>query len=176
MLARPKMSRIEWKKIEIGAWQSWKFHMSLQSWKCLTRFLPRQSRSNRVAILATAYPPIHFVVLSALASSIVLAFLLETDQEVLRFLDALQLRLLFTILIGVFSALAALVVDLADPFRGAYRITPTVAQLFPLRAAFDYDVCSKQGDLDDARSRGGESDHDAAAARVLDRQHRPRCY
>ena len=109
--------------------------------------------------------------LGALASSIVLAFLLETDQEVLRFLDALQLRLLFTILIGVFSALAALVVDLADPFRGAYRITPTVAQLFPLRAAFDYDVCSKQGDLDDARSRDGEGD-----ARVLDRQQRPRGY
>ena len=32
MIARPKMSQIEWKTTEIRAWQSW---------KCLTRFLPR---------------------------------------------------------------------------------------------------------------------------------------
>ena len=109
-------------------------------------------RATRLAVLSTAYPPIHFVVLGALASSIVVAFLLESDQEVLRFLDALQLRLLFTILIGVFAALAALVVDLADPFRGAYRITPTVAQLFPLREAFVADVCAQQGAADADRA------------------------
>ena len=114
------------------------------------------SRASRLAVLSTAYPPIHFVVLGALASSIVVAFLLESDQEVLRFLDALQLRLLFTILVGVFSALAALVVDLADPFRGAYRITPTVAQLFPLREAFVADVCAQQDAADSDRADRAE--------------------
>ena len=113
-------------------------------------------RATRLAVLSTAYPPIHFVVLGALASSIVVAFLLESDQEVLRFLDALQLRLLFTILIGVFAALAALVVDLADPFRGAYRITPTVAQLFPLREAFVADVCAQQDAADSDRADRAE--------------------
>ena len=54
--------------------------------------------------------------------------------------------------VGVFAALAALVVDLADPFRGAYRITPTVAQLFPLREAFVADVCAQQGAADADRA------------------------
>ena len=99
--------------------------------------------------LRRRYPPIHYAILGALASSIVLAFLLESDQEVLRFLDALQLRILFTILVGVFSGVTSLVVDLADPFRGAYRITSTVAQFFPLREALIGDVACKRSALDD---------------------------
>ena len=106
--------------------------------------------------LRRRYPPIHYAILGALASSIVLAFLLESDQEVLRFLDALQLRILFTILVGVFSGVTSLVVDLADPFRGAYRITPTVAQLFPLREAFVADVCAQQDAADSDRADRAE--------------------
>lgn len=113
------------------------------------------TRAARIAQLATAYPPIHYAILGTLASSIVLAFLLESDQEVLRFLDALQLRLLFTILVGVFSGVTSLVVDLADPFRGAYRITDTVAQLFPLREALVADVLAKQAALDAGEAPGG---------------------
>ena len=78
-----------------------------------------------------------------------LAYLVETDQEVLQFLSSLQLRLLFTILIGVFSGVGSVVTDIADPFRGAYRITPTVAQFFPLREALICDVACKRTALDD---------------------------
>ena len=63
-----------------------------------------------------------------------------------RVVGARQLRVLFTMLIGVFSALGALLTDLADPFRGAYRITPTAAQLFPLRQGLAQDVCSRSVD------------------------------
>ena len=38
MIARPKVSQIEWKTIELGAWQSWKF---------LTLFLPRRGTGAR---------------------------------------------------------------------------------------------------------------------------------
>ena len=58
-------------------------------------------------------------------------------------------RLLFTILIGVFSGVGSVVTDIADPFRGAYRITPTVAQFFPLREALICDVACKRTALDD---------------------------
>ena len=65
-----------------------------------------------------AYPAVHYAVLTAIAASIVLAYLVETDQEVLQFLSSLQLRLLFTILIGVFSGVGSVVTDIADRFEG----------------------------------------------------------
>ena len=102
----------------------------------------------RLAHLATTYPAVHYAVLTAIAASIVLAYLVETDQEVLQFLSSLQLRLLFTILIGVFSGVGSVVTDIADPFRGAYRITSTVAQFFPLREALVADVACKRSALD----------------------------
>ena len=109
-----------------------------------------ERRSARLAHLATTYPAVHYAVLTAIAASIVLAYLVETDQEVLQFLSSLQLRLLFTILIGVFSGVGSVVTDIADPFRGAYRITSTVAQFFPLREALIGDVACKRAALDDA--------------------------
>ena len=108
-----------------------------------------ERRSARLAHLATTYPAVHYAVLTAIAASIVLAYLVETDQEVLQFLSSLQLRLLFTILIGVFSGVGSVVTDIADPFRGAYRITSTVAQFFPLREALIGDVACKRSALDD---------------------------
>ena len=48
-------------------------------------------------------------------------------------------------LIGVFSGVASVIVDISDPFRGQYRITPTVAQLFPLREAL-VDDCRRFSD------------------------------
>ncbi|KAJ1444747.1 hypothetical protein M885DRAFT_626835 [Pelagophyceae sp. CCMP2097] len=115
-------------------------------------------RASRLAGLTTAYPAIHFGVLGTCAGSIVFAFLIESDQEVLKFLDALQLRLLFSMLIGTFASLSALVIDLSDPYRGAYRITPTVAQLFPLRQQLAFDAGNRQAAQ---RKREGAS-HEAA--------------
>lgn len=102
-------------------------------------------RAGRLTLLASSYPPTQFFVLAFGSLSIVVAFLLESDQEVLRFLDAIQLRLLFSILVGVFSGLAAVVIDLADITRGTFRITTVVAQFFALRDLLTYDLCCLDG-------------------------------
>merc|ERR1711924_34322 len=82
-------------------------------------------RSERLSLLQTPFPVVHWIILSTLAASILLAFLFETDDLQLRFefIDELQLRYLFTVLVGVFAALASLCADLAYPFRGSFRIT-----------------------------------------------------
>ena len=59
------------------------------------------------------------------------------DNAALQFLNSFRLRLLFTVLIGVASAVASLCIDLNDPFRGNFRITPSVDQLFVIRDALE---------------------------------------
>lgn len=109
-------------------------------------------RSARLADQAATYPAIHYAVLALTALSIIVSFLLESDQEVLRFLDAIQLRLLFAILVGCFSGLAALIIDLSDLNKGGFRITPTFAQLFAVRDNLDFDLCLKEAGVDPLRT------------------------
>jgi len=59
--------------------------------------------------------------------------LIESDQAILAFLDEAELKLLFTMLIGVFSASAVLIYDLSEPFIGQYQIRPTIGQLRIIR-------------------------------------------
>ena len=94
-------------------------------------------RSTRLAEIQTSYPAVHWAILILLGFSIFVNFLIESDQAALQFLDSLRLRLLFTILSGVGAAVAALCVDLNDPFRGNFRITPSADQLYILRAALE---------------------------------------
>ena len=89
-------------------------------------------RSDRLAALLGGFPPIHWFVLGQLALSIVLAFLIESNQEVLQFLNSLQLRILFALLIAVCSGTSALCVDLADPFRGRFSIITAAQQVADL--------------------------------------------
>jgi hypothetical protein len=96
-------------------------------------------RSARLSALQAGFPPIHFAVLGTLGFSIITVFLMETDQETLAFLSAVQLKILFSILVGVFTSMAVLISDLQDPFRGSYLITPTIAQLFVIREAMTVD-------------------------------------
>lgn len=90
-------------------------------------------RSQRLAELQTSYPTVYWAILTLLSTSIVVDFLIESDQAALQFLESFQLRLLFTILIGVFSATFSLCVDLNDPFRGNFRITASADQLYVIR-------------------------------------------
>jgi hypothetical protein len=93
-------------------------------------------RSQRISSLQSTFPALHFVILTVLAASICGAFLLETNQDILIFLNAVQLKLLWAMLVGVFSALGTVCYDLADPFRGSYQISKsTVAQLYTIRSA-----------------------------------------
>jgi len=92
-------------------------------------------RSSRITALQSTYPSLHYGILSLLASSICLAFLLETNQELLIFLNAIQLRILWTMLIGSISALSVVCWDLSFPFTGSYVISNAVDQLKTIRDA-----------------------------------------
>jgi hypothetical protein len=83
----------------------------------LTRL--RRERSMRLSALQSTYPALHYVILSLLGGSICIVFLMETNQELLIFLSAIQLRILWSMLIGTYSALAVVNYDMRDPFRGS---------------------------------------------------------
>ena len=72
--------------------------------------------------------------LTLCALSILTAFLIESDQEVLRFLDSIQICILWTMLTGVFVAIGALMLDLGEPFRGSFRVDSSTYQLVVMRA------------------------------------------
>ena len=79
--------------------------------------------------------------------------MIESDQAALQFLDSVRLRILFTILSGVGAAVAAVCVDLNDPFRGNFQISSSVEQLYIvqklLEEDYDYDYCSPEPSRDD---------------------------
>lgn len=105
-------------------------------------------RSDRVALVLSVFPAIHWVVLIALSVFICITFLLESNQSVNQYLNSIQLRSLFAMLVGVFSATATLCYDLADPFTGSFSIETASTQLGDLQ------ICLQE-DLREARSECG---------------------
>lgn len=95
-----------------------------EQYDALTRL--RAERSIRLSALQSTYPTLHYVILTLLAGSICTTFLMETNQELLIFLSAIQLRILWAMLIGTFSSLAVVNYDLRDPFRGSCKYLFTV--------------------------------------------------
>jgi hypothetical protein len=91
-------------------------------------------------MLLSVFPVIHWGVLIALCLSICFTFLLNSNQQVLQYLNSVQLRALFAILVGVFSGTATLCINLADPFRGSFSIAEAAAQLGDLRLCLKKDV------------------------------------
>jgi len=104
-----------------------------ESYDALTRL--RHERSVRLSALQSTYPMLHYVILGLLAGSICTVFLMETNQELLIFLSAIQLRILWSMLIGTFSALAVVNYDMRDPFRGSYNVAISVDQFYTIREA-----------------------------------------
>lgn len=98
----------------------------------LTRL--RRERSMRLSALQSTYPALHYVILSLLGGSICVVFLMETNQELLIFLSAIQLRILWSMLIGTYSALAVVNYDMRDPFRGSCKFRRFLFQFhyFPI--------------------------------------------
>lgn len=90
-------------------------------------------RSARITAIQSTFPVLHYGILALLAFSICIAFLLETDQELLMFLNSEQLRILWTMLIGTISALSIVCWDLSFPFTGSYIISNAVDQLKTIR-------------------------------------------
>ena len=95
------------------------------------------SRSQRLAMLTTTFPRVHWIALTLLGISVIFGFLLAADQQTLLFLAPVQLRLLFAVLVGALSATACICTDLNDPFRGAFQITPSSQQLYLIREVID---------------------------------------
>lgn len=102
-----------------------------ESYDALTRL--RHERSTRLSALQSTYPALHYVILALLAGSICTVFLMETNQELMIFLSAIQLRILWSMLIGTFSALAVVNYDMRDPFQGSYNVAISVDQFYSIR-------------------------------------------
>jgi Protein of unknown function (DUF4239) len=93
----------------------------------------REQRVNRITALQSIYPPMHYAILLVLALAECVAFLIETDQELLVFLNAVQLKLLWSMLVGTFVACFAVFIDLCTPFSGSYQISASVDQLHMIK-------------------------------------------
>ncbi|KAL9187986.1 hypothetical protein ACHAXT_006364 [Thalassiosira profunda] len=102
-----------------------------ETYDALTRL--RHERSVRLSALQSTYPPLHYVILTLLGGSICMVFLMETNQDLLLFLSAIQLRILWSMLIGTFSALGVVNYDMRDPFRGNYNVAVSVDQFYTIR-------------------------------------------
>ena len=111
-------------------------------------------RSQRLAELQTSYPAVHWLILSLLGSSIIACFLIESDSAALQFLDSLRLRLLFSSLMGVASATVTLCIDLNDPFRGNFCITPSADQLYVIRESLAEQVARSESQAASASGVG----------------------
>ena len=98
------------------------------------------SRSKRVALLLTDFPAIHWDVVAGLNISVIIAFLLTSNQPVLQYLDSIQLRFMFAIIVGVASGQAILCWDLDNPFSGTFSIAGASTQLADLRVCLREDV------------------------------------
>jgi hypothetical protein len=81
----------------------------------------QHARCDRWMSLRTKFPAMHYVTLSLLALAICISFLVATDQSLIIF-ESLQVRILWTILIGSFMSLAVVCYDLSSPFVGAYQV------------------------------------------------------
>eukprot|EP00580_Thalassiosira_gravida_P004990 CAMPEP_0201653702 /NCGR_PEP_ID=MMETSP0493-20130528/45120_1 /ASSEMBLY_ACC=CAM_ASM_000838 /TAXON_ID=420259 /ORGANISM="Thalassiosira gravida, Strain GMp14c1" /LENGTH=603 /DNA_ID=CAMNT_0048130241 /DNA_START=139 /DNA_END=1951 /DNA_ORIENTATION=- len=106
-------------------------------------------RSDRVALLLTDFPDLHWIVLVALSVSIIVTFLLESNQLADQYLNSIQLRSLFALLVGVFSATATLCIDLDDPFTGSFSVVKASMQIG------DLELCLQE-DLREANAEAGE--------------------
>lgn len=107
-------------------------------------------RSDRVALLLSTFPVVHWGVLVFLSFSICFSFLLNSNQQILQYLNSIQLRLLFGNIVGVFSGIAIICYVLADPFRGSFSIAEAATQLGDLRLNLEKDVivaCIEEGEI-----------------------------
>jgi len=97
-------------------------------------------RSERVALLLSVFPTVHWGILIGLSLSICMTFLLVSNQQVLQYLNSIQLRFLFATIVGVLASTATLCWDLSDPFSGSYSIEGASTQLADVRVCLREDV------------------------------------
>lgn len=109
-------------------------------------------RSKRVALLLTDFPVLHWDILAGLNVSILIAFLLTSNQPVLRYLSSIQLRFLFALIVGVCSGTSILCWDLDNPFSGSFSIAGASTQLADLRVCLREDIREARVESDEIPS------------------------
>lgn len=97
-------------------------------------------RSKRVALLLTDFPVLHWDILAGLNVGILISFLLASNQPVLEYLNSIQLRFLFSVIVGVSSGTAILCWDLDNPFSGSFSIAASAEQLADMRVCLREDI------------------------------------
>lgn len=102
-----------------GAASSSLLYANVSDWVCRLW----SDRSHRHLAWSSTFPMVHYITLTFLAVGIGIAFLVATDQSTSIFLDGLPVRILWSILMGSFTALAVICYDLSSPFGGAYQVT-----------------------------------------------------
>lgn len=88
-----------------------------------------ENRLSRMTQLREPFPILHYIILGSLPIAIVFSFLMQTNNDTLRFLDEIQLKILWTMLFGVLSLIAVVIYDLQGPFRGSYRVSNAIEQV-----------------------------------------------
>ena len=110
----------------------------------------RMARQDRITALVSTYPTLHYWILGILAMGECTGFLMEADQELLVFLNAIQLKILFSMLVATFVACFTVFYDLLNPFYGGYQVSDSVDQLYTIRLALkaESELCSLDRDDD----------------------------
>lgn len=106
-------------------------HIADECYVCIARL--REQRTKRISALQSVYPFLHYVILVVLAIAECIAFLMETDQDVLVFLNSIQIKILWSMLVGTFVTCFTVVSDLRAPFSGSYQISASVGQLHTIK-------------------------------------------
>lgn len=118
----------------------------------------RDHRHERITALQSYFPPLHYAVLGVLALSECVAFLMETNQEILVFLNAFQLRILWSMLTSTFVACFALFSDLNSPFLGSYSIASNAEQLRTIRMTLNASAQQEERETDKQAQEHGSVD------------------
>lgn len=100
-----------------------------------------EQRSLRIAALRSAFPLLHWLVVAFLGFSLLVSFVIESDQDTLLFLDNIQLRLLFGFLVGAVTFTALLCFDLNNPFTGYFNVVPAVQELERIQRRMKRKIC-----------------------------------
>lgn len=115
-------------------------HLAGEAYQAVSRL--RQERINRVTAIQSTYPSLHYAILVGLALGEMTGFLMEANQELLVFLNSVELKILWSLLVGTFVACFTVFYDLRSPFGGSYQISASVDQLYTIRAALKESVSS----------------------------------
>ena len=109
-------------------------------------------RSERVSLILSVFPVAHWNLLIGLSFSICILFLLTSNQQVLQYLNSIQLKFLFATIVGVLSNTGVVCWDLSDPFTGTFSIEGAGTQLADMRVCLREDIREALTEAEDTKT------------------------